>query len=315
MRILITGVAGFVGTHLAAHLRQHLPEAELHGVYLSAENSPLVTAHVLDLRDDAAVRELIARIRPDEIYHLAGQANVRRSFDAAWETLEHNLRPQLNLTRACIDVGIAPRMLIISSGEVYVPGGVNPEQPFDEDTPLAPCNPYGVSKVGQEMLALSYHRSHHLPILRARPFNHFGPGQRTGFVVPDFATQIARIEAGQQPPNITVGDLSAERDFTDVRDVVRAYLLIMARGVPGEVYNVASGRLVTIREVLDRLVSLARVPVTVQVDPAKFRPNSQPRTWGNCARLHALTGWQPLISLEDTLRAVLDECRARSAAG
>jgi GDP-4-dehydro-6-deoxy-D-mannose reductase len=315
MRILITGAGGFVGAHLTAHLRTMLPDAELHGVYLTEPDDPPVIPHLLDLRDSEAVRHLIATVQPDQVYHLAGQANVRLSFDAAWETLEHNLRPQLNLTRACIDAGITPRMLIISSGEVYVPGGVHPDQPFDEDTPIAPCNPYGVSKVGQEMLALSYHRSHRLPMLRARPFNHFGPGQRTGFVVPDFAAQIARIEAGWQPPTLSVGDLSAERDFTDVRDVVRAYALIMAHGVPGEVYNVASGRLVTIRAVLDRLVALARVPVTIAIDPAKFRPNSQPRTWGDCARLRALTGWQPLIPLDDTLRDVLDECRAAVRAG
>jgi len=317
VRILITGVGGFVGAHLAAHLRALHPDDELHGVYVTPIDNAVVTPHILDLREENAVRALICELLPDQIYHLAGQASVRQSFDTPWDTLDHNLRPQLNLTMGILDAGIMPRVVIISSGEVYAAEGDAGDpssgavRPFSETTPVAPSSPYGVSKVAQEMLAMAYYRSHGLPMLRARAFNHFGPGQRTGFVVPDFAMQIARIEAGQQPPLIRVGNLSAERDFTDVRDVVRAYALIVAHGIPGEVYNVASGTITTVGDLLDRLVAMARVPVTIEIDPARFRPNSQPRTWGDASHLRALSGWQPSIDLSGTLRDVLDECRAR----
>lgn len=309
MRILVTGVGGFVGGHLVHRLRETFRDAELHGVYIEPVEAPSTIPHVLDLRDESAVREMIAAVRPDQIYHLAGQASVRQSFDAPWDTLDHNLRPQLNLTLAVLAAKIAPRILVISSGEVY-DASLASEQPLSEDTPLAPSSPYAVSKVAQEMLAVQYHRSHNLPFLRARSFNHFGPGQRTGFVVPDFATQVARIEAGQQSSLLRVGNLSAERDFTDVRDVVRAYVLIMKHGEPGAVYNVASGRVVSIREILDTLVSLSTEKVRVQVDTGLFRPNSQPRTWGDTRRIYKLTGWAPEIDLNTTLRDVLDECRA-----
>ncbi|MBL8133722.1 MAG: GDP-mannose 4,6-dehydratase [Anaerolineae bacterium] len=310
MRILITGVGGFVGGHLVEILRSHHPNADLHGVYIAPIDDPLVAAHVLDLRDETEVRRLIGEIRPDQIYHLAGQANVRQSLDSPWDTLEHNLRPQLNLTLAALDAGISPRILVVSSGEVY-DAGAAAETPFSETTALFPSNPYGVSKIAQEMLAIQYFRSHGIPFLRARPFNHFGPGQRTGFVVPDFATQIARIEAGLQPPVMRVGNLSAERDFLDVRDVVRAYVLIMAHGEPGQVYNVASGKVTTIQAILDTLMALSTVRISQEVDPARFRPNSQPRTWGDAGSLQRLTGWQPEIDLRQTLKDVLDECRAR----
>lgn len=312
MRILITGVGGFVGGHLLAHLRASQPDAELHGVYVTAVETEGITPHLLDLREELAVRKLICELKPDRIYHLAGQASVRQSFDVPWDTFDHNVRPQLNLILGILDAEIAPRLLMISSGEVYAPD--DGARPFTEETPVLPSSPYGASKAAQEMIAVSYHRSHNLPMLRARAFNHFGPGQRTGFVVPDFAMQIARIEAGQVPPLIRVGNLSAERDFTDVRDVVRAYALIMERGTPGEVYNVASGTVATIQSLLDRLVAMADVPVTVEVDPARFRPNSQPRTWGDAGRLRKMAGWAPQIDLNETLRDVLNECRARANA-
>ncbi|MBK8023960.1 MAG: GDP-mannose 4,6-dehydratase [Chloroflexi bacterium] len=310
MRILITGVGGFVGAHLVRALAAHEPHAEVHGVYIEPVDSPLVIPHVLDLRDEPSVKRLMDEIRPDQIYHLAGQASVRQALDFPWDTLEHNLRPQLNLTLAMLALEMSPRMLVISSGEVY-DSDVAQEKAFTETTPLAPTNPYGVSKVGQEMIALQYFRSHGLPMLRVRPFNHFGPGQRVGFVVPDFATQIAEIEAGLRPPTIYVGNLSSERDFTDVRDVVRAYVQIMAKGEPGQVYNVASGKTQSIQSILDGLIAMSPVRIVQSVDPARFRPNSQPRTWGDAGKIQALTGWQPEIPLERTLRDVLDESRAR----
>jgi GDP-4-dehydro-6-deoxy-D-mannose reductase len=200
-------------------------------------------------------------------------------------------------------------MLVISSGDIY---GEQPGQvPPNEDAPLRPSNPYAVSKVTQDMLALQYFLSNDLPILRVRPFNHLGPGQSPGFVATDFGLQIARIEAGQQEPVIHVGSLSAERDFTDVRDVVRAYRLIMERGAPGEAYNVASGRTWTIGALLDMLLALASVSISVASDTARLRPGSPSKVWGDATRLHEATGWQPTIPLEQTARDVLDDCRQR----
>ncbi len=311
MRILITGVGGFVGGHLTRHLQPAIPAAELHGTILPGTRGvPGVICHELDLKDETAIRDLIAHVQPDHIYHLAAQASPRRSFVLPWETLENNIRAQLNLTLACLELNLKPRMLVISSAEIY--GTVRPEQqPLTEETPLRPNNPYAVSKVAQDMLALQYHLSHRLPILRVRPFNHFGPGQSEGFVAPDFAMQIARIEAGMQEAVIRVGNLSAERDFTDVRDMVRAYVLVMERGVPGEVYNVASGQTYSIRHLLDSLLHHSTHSISVQADPTRLMPVDIPVIRGDASRLRVATGWQPAIPFDITARDVLDDCRQR----
>lgn len=313
MRILITGIGGFVGGHLTDHLLAEQAQIDLHGAVIAPEHAiPQAECHVLDLQDQAGVRDLIARIRPDHIYHLAAQASVKRSFEDPWETLENNIHAQLNLITACLDQVTPPRMLIISSGEIYGAEGA-PDKPTTEDAPLCPTNPYSVSKVTQDMLGLQYALSHKLPIMRARPFNHLGPGQRTGFVAPDFAQQIARIEVGLQPPVLRVGSLTAERDFTDVRDIVRAYRMIMERGNPGEAYNIASGQYITIRYLLDVLLGYSTVKIATEVDPARIRPGKDNRSWGDASRLRCVTGWQPTISIEQTLLDVLNDFRQRVA--
>ncbi len=200
-------------------------------------------------------------------------------------------------------------MLIVSSGDIY--GDRANEEPAREDAPLCPTNPYSVSKVTQDMLGLQYYLSNDLPILRARPFNHLGPGQSRGFVAPDFAYQIARIEAGLQEPVIRVGSLSAERDFSDVRDVMRAYALIMARGTPGDAYNIASGVTHSVQQVLDIMLSFSSAKIGISIETARLRPHSISRTWGDAAKLRAETGWQPTIPIEQTLRDVLDDYRQR----
>ncbi len=313
VRVLITGVAGFVGRHLVRHLLDTQPTIDLHGTALDSP-SPLVPGdvaqHVLDLRDAEATRTFVERLAPDHIYHVAAQASVRRSFDAAWETLENNIRGQLNIIHGALSMRVPPRILVVSSGEIY--GDAAPEHlPSDETTPLRPSSPYSVSKVTQDMLGLQYFLSHNLPILRARPFNHLGAGQSEGFVAPDFAMQIARVEAGQQEPRLYVGTLTAERDFTDVRDVVRAYRLIMEQGTPGDVYNVASGITHTIQEMLDLFLRHSTAQIEICLDPDRIRPASIPILWGDSSRLTALTGWQPTISFEQTLIDVLDDCRQR----
>lgn len=311
MQILITGAGGFVGSTLVRYLHTTLPEAHLTGTHLPGSPTPDlpgVTWVGLDLRAPAEVQAMLDRVRPDHIYHLAGQAFVPRSFEDPWDTFETNVRIQLNLMLGCIALGIAPRLLIAGSAEVY---GAATTTPITEDTPLAPNSPYSVSKVAQDMLGLQYHLSHGLPVLRARPFNHFGPGQSDLFAAPAFAMQIARIEAGLQEPVVKVGDLSARRDFTDVRDVVRAYHLMVERGRAGEVYNIASGKARTIQSVLDGLLAHAHVEITVEVDPARLRPSKIPILEGDYARLHAATGWQPQIPFEQTLRDLLEDCRQR----
>jgi GDP-4-dehydro-6-deoxy-D-mannose reductase len=197
---------------------------------------------------------------------------------------------------------------VVSSAEIYGPGDGSA---ITEDAPLCPSSPYGVSKVAQDLLGLQYHLSHDLPLMRARPFNHFGPGQREGFVAPDFAMQVARIEAGLQAPVLEVGNLAARRDFTDVRDIVRAYHLLLEQGEPGAAYNIASGTAHSVQEILDTLISFSRASITVRADPARFLPVDVPVRLGSAERLRAATGWQPQIPFEQTLRDLLDECRQR----
>jgi GDP-4-dehydro-6-deoxy-D-mannose reductase len=244
------------------------------------------------------------------VYHLAAQAFVPRSFSHPWETLENNIRSQLNLILACLELDPMPRMLAVSSAEIY--GVVSPDKvPMHEDLALHPTSPYSVSKVTQDMLALQYQQSHDLPIMRARPFNHFGPGQNERFVAPAFAMQIARIEAGLQEPVINVGDLSARRDFTDVRDIVAAYHLIVEHGTPGAVYNVASEKAYSIRQLLETLISFARMDIKINIDESRLRPVHIPVLLGDATRLREETGWSPTYTFEQSLLDVLNDCRER----
>ncbi len=311
MRVLITGAGGFVGRTLTDYLRAEQPDAELHGTQHPDHHEALqdgVARHPVNLCDPAATGALINTVRPDHIYHLAGQAFVPRSFEDPWESIENNVRGQLNLTLACIAAGIKPRFLIAGSAEIY---GAVKTVPIAEDAPLVPNSPYSVSKAAQDMLGFQYHVSHGIPFLRARAFNHFGPGQSDRFVAPSFAMQIARIEAGLQEPVMRVGDLSAKRDFTDVRDVVRAYRLLIDRGEAGEAYNVASGQARSIQDVLDVLLSLTPAEINVKLDPARLRPSAIPVLEGNVTRISQATGWMPQIPFEITLRDLLEDCRRR----
>lgn len=313
MRVLITGASGFVGHHLATHLHTTDTNTSIFGTtFGTSQTGPnsFVTYHAVDLRDFNAVRNLLETCKPDHIYHLAAQAFVPRSFEDPWETLDNNIRSQLNLILACLELDIQPRMLVISSAEVY--GAVQThEMPMDENTPMRPTSPYSVSKVTQDLLGLQYHLSHDLPIMRARAFNHIGPGQNPRFVAPAFATQIAKIEASAQEPFIYVGNLEAKRDFTDVRDIVHAYYLILKNGKAGEAYNVASGKAYSIQYLLDTLLSFTDKDIDIRIDSDRLRPVDVPEIRGDITKLTADTGWRPSITFEETLKDVLEDCRQR----
>lgn len=313
MRILITGAGGFVGNHLANYLGEAHPQATLYGTTLmpgETVNPAISIEQQIDLKDFEQLRLLLTDSKPDVIYHLAAQAFVPRSFIDPWETLENNIRAQVNILLACLQLQLRPRILIVSSAEIY--GAVAADQlPLTEDAAIRPTNPYSVSKVAQDMLGLQYYLSHDMPIMRARPFNHIGPGQNPRFVAPAFALQIAKIEANQQEPVIFVGNLEAKRDFTDVRDIVRAYQLIARDGQPGHAYNVASGKACSIRQLLEVLLGLTNRQIDVRIDPARLRPVDIGEIRGNASKLSEDTGWQPTITLEQTLQDVLADCRQR----
>jgi GDP-4-dehydro-6-deoxy-D-mannose reductase len=244
------------------------------------------------------------------IFHLAAQPLTAQSFLDPWGTLATNIGMQVSLLQAMVNLKLECRLLIVGSSEEY--GLVHQRDlPVDEDTPLRPMNPYAVSKIAQDMLGLQYHLSHGLDTIRLRPFNHIGPRQSPGFVAPDFARQIALIEVGLQEPVMRVGNLEAERDFTDVRDVVRAYALLATRAETGQVYNVGSGQAHPIRKVLHTLLSLSPVPITVETDLSRMRPSDVPRVICDYGRLRESTGWEPTFDLQQSLRDVLDYWRGQ----
>ncbi len=316
MRVLITGVAGFAGSHLADYLLDHT-EDEIWGV---VRRTRWRIAHLVgrlhlvscDLTDPVATARVIDRIRPDVVYHLAANARVGASWKHPWETYEANLRAQLSLMEAIVNSGTRPVVLIVGSNEVY---GKPLRLPVNEDHPFRPVTPYGVSKVAQDVMGLQYHLAFGIPVIRTRPFNHIGPRQGPGFVAADFARQVARIEAGLQEPVIRVGNLEARRDFTDVRDVVRAYYLASTRGHAGEVYNVGRGESHAIREILDILLDASRVPIQVEVDPERLRPSDVPEVICDADKLRHETGWAPSIPFEQSVLDTLQDWRGRVRAG
>lgn len=309
MRVLITGINGFVGGHLAEYLLA-AGGWEVWGMARSPMLAlPSLTAQVqvvqADLLDRAATFAAIRSVAPDAIIHLAGQAFVPESFRDPATTLQTNLLGALHIFLALIDAHLTrTRVLVVGTNEEY--GQIRPaDLPVTEQTPLRPTSPYGVSKVAQSLLTLQYHLSHGLDLIRVRPFTHIGPRQNERFVTAAFARQIARIERDLQPPILSVGNLTARRDFTDVRDMVRAYALLLQHGVAGAVYNVGSGQSITIQAILDLLLAQSNVPIEVQPDPNLMRPIDIPLVYGDCAALYACTGWTPQIPLEQTLNDIL----------
>jgi GDP-4-dehydro-6-deoxy-D-mannose reductase len=316
MKVLVTGITGFAGSHLVDYLLT-LPGVEVYGILRwrsRTENiehfRDKVRLSECDLRDSSSVRDVMDQIRPERIFHLAAQSFVPTSWTAPTESLVTNIIGQLNIFEAVKKLHIMPRIQLACSSEQY--GMVyESELPIRETNPLRPLSPYAVSKVGQDMLGYQYWMSYKMPIVRTRGFNHEGPRRGPVFVCSDFAKQIADIERGTRPPVIRVGNLDARRDFSDVRDVVRAYWLSLEKGEPGEAYNICSGRAWTIREMLDTLLSMTKVKVTIEQDQARMRPSDVPVLLGDASKFQKATGWKPTIPFEQTLRDLLEYWRAR----
>ena len=306
---LVIGAGGFVGSYL---LRQLMEEGHRPGATkLPHESLAIdgVEVYDLDLGDQAAVRRLLEAERPAQIYHLAAQSSVAVSWKKPELTVDVNIKGTLHLLEAVRSIeGYEPRILLVGSGEEY---GYLREGacPIAETEPLRPGNLYAVTKACQNMLGSVYARAYGMGIVMVRAFNHIGPGQSPTFVAGSFALQIAEIEAGLRPPLMQVGNLEAKRDFSDVRDVVRAYTMLMEKGIAGETYNVGSGRAVPIRELLDTMLSLSRESIAVEQDPARMRPSDVPLIEADTSKLREDTGWAPIYPLEETLTAMLDAHR------
>ncbi|MBN1886256.1 MAG: GDP-mannose 4,6-dehydratase [Candidatus Krumholzibacteriota bacterium] len=311
MRVLITGITGFAGSHLADLCLENT-DVELYGIVRwrsRTENIDHIWDRLrlleCDLRDATSTRDVIERVRPERIFHLAAQSFVPTSWKAPSESLSTNIIGQLNVFEAVRKLGIECRIQIACSSEEY--GMVYPDEvPIKESNPLRPLSPYGVSKVGQDMLGYQYFMSYGMDVVRTRGFNHTGPRRGPVFVCSDFAKQLVDIEKGLRPPVMRVGNLDAKRDFTDVRDMVRGYWLALEKGKPGEVYNICSGRSMSIGNMLGMLIDMSGLEVTVERDPSRLRPSDVEILEGDNSRFHEDTGWEPEIPIEKTFADLLE---------
>jgi GDP-4-dehydro-6-deoxy-D-mannose reductase len=316
---LITGITGFAGSHLAEYLLEEHPGIEVFGTMRwrsRTENVRDIQSRVslleCDLRDQSSVKQVMDKVRPEKIFHLAAQSFVPSSWNAPAESLTTNILGQLHIFEAVRALDIDPWIQIACSSEEY--GLVHEDElPIRETNPLRPLSPYAVSKVGQDYLGYQYFQSFGMKIVRTRGFNHDGPRRGDVFVSSNFAKQLAAIEKGLKEPVIHVGNLEARRDFTDVRDMVRGYWLSVQGGCePGEAYNICSGKAYTIQSVLDELIEMSGQQVEVREDPERMRPSDVPVLLGDASKFHAATGWKAEIPYSKTLRDMLDYWRAES---
>jgi GDP-4-dehydro-6-deoxy-D-mannose reductase len=309
-RVLVTGATGFVGRHLVRLLRES--GEQVFGTCFPDHPDGKEEDFIhLDLRSEADLAEFVRRTRPERIVHLAAVSNVRQSWDRRTETIQTNLLGTSNLFEAVRRLAPGGRVLFLSSSDVY--GELSGEEKyFKEEDPCRVVNPYAFTKVAGEMLSRFYVQVENLDIVIARPFPHSGPGQTPDFVFSDWARQVALIERGQKPPFIEVGNLAIRRDYSDVRDTVKAYVLLLDKGRPGETYNVCSGKAVSLREVLDTLVRMAARPVEIRQDPSRLRKTDIPFLAGDGSKLRRETGWKPVIPFSQTLRDLLDYWREKT---
>jgi len=317
MKVLITGITGLVGSYMAEYFLENIPKVNLLGTYRWRSRmdhiehiKSKITLKDCDIRDGVSVRRLVKDVKPDIIFHMASQSSVFTSWHAPRETLTTNIIGEINFFEALHEYNPECKILIPGSSEEY--GMVEEEDlPVREGTLLHPLSPYAVSKVVQDLAGFQYHKSYGLKIYRARSFNHTGPRRESNFVESNFARQIALIEKGKKEPVIYVGNLEAKRDYTDVRDMVRAYWLMVQKCPAGEVLNICSGRVIKIRNILDILLELSSVEVQVREDPSRLRPCDAPAIYGDNSRFVELTGWKAEISFEKTLEDILDYWRER----
>jgi len=316
LRVLITGITGFVGSHLAEYALGR-GDVEVFGTVrwrsrLDNVQHILEDIHLVDcdLRDGMATKKTLEEVKPDYIFHLAAQSFVPTSWKAPAETLTTNIMSELNLLEAIRDLKLDTRIQVAGSSEEY--GMVyEHETPISEENPLRPLSPYAVSKVAQDFLAYQYHQSYGIHTVRTRAFNHSGPRRGQVFVESDFSRQVALVEKGKKEPVIEVGNLEARRDFSDVRDIVRAYWLCLEKGEPGDVYNMGSGKAITIKELLDLILSMSDVDIEVRQVPERMRPSDVMLLVTDNSKVTRVTGWKPEIPLERTVRDLLDYWRER----
>lgn len=308
MKALVIGAAGFVGHYLLKQLVREgwqICATKMPGELLELPGVDIVD---LDILQPEAVVRLLEQQQPDALIHLAAQSSVAVSWKRPALTVDVNVKGTVNVLEAVRTLSRMPRVLLVGSGEEY--GHVLPQDvPLREETVLRPGNLYAATKAAQNMIGAIYAKAYQMPVMMVRAFNHVGPNQSPQFVVADFCKQVAEIEAGQREPVLRVGNLSAKRDFSDVRDVVRAYTLLIEKGNAGETYNVGSGKAVAVQEILNKILSFATVPVRIEVDPNKLRPVDVPVIEADTAKLRACTGWSPEISLETTIQETLDYWR------
>jgi GDP-4-dehydro-6-deoxy-D-mannose reductase len=313
-KVFITGISGFAGSFLAEHFVSS-GLVEVYGTTISDDSPNLSSIKEklnlvkLDLMDSKKVSEVISDIMPDSVFHLAALTAPSESFANPAGFLTNNITAQVNVLEG-IKLANLPntKVLVVSSADIY--GIVKPEDlPINEKAPLNPANPYAVSKIAQDFLGLQYANSYTMHIVRVRPFNHIGPRQTPQFVVSKFAKQIADIEHKKMEPILKVGNLDAKRDFTDVRDMVKAYDLVLEKGTAGDVYNIGSGVSFTIKEILEKLLSLSSVSIKIEQDKNLLRPSDNPELVCDCSKIKSLTGWNSEISIDQTLRDTLDYWR------
>jgi GDPmannose 4,6-dehydratase/GDP-4-dehydro-6-deoxy-D-mannose reductase len=312
MRVLITGITGMVGSHLAEYILANHPSVEVHGLirWRSPRDNiqdilPRIILHQAELRDLNSLLVMLKKVKPDWIFHLAAQSYVTTSFDTPADTLHTNVIGTTNLLDAVRLSNLDPRIHICSSSEVY--GQVQEDElPIRETNPFRPASPYAVSKVGEDMIALQYYLSYGLKTIRTRMFTHTGPRRGDVFAESAFAKQIAEIEAGLRPNPVKVGNLNSVRTIADVRDAVRAYWLLLEKCEPGEVYNIGGHQTMTIGEVLEMLKGMARIKIEHEVDPALLRPSDVTLQIPDTSKFQAVTGWKPEIPVETTLHDLLN---------
>lgn len=307
-KALVIGVAGFVGDYLVNEI--HKNDIEVYATKLPHEKfeNPNAKIYDLNIMDQDAIIALLFEIRPDYIFHLAAQSSVGLAWKKPGLTVDVNIKGSLNVMDAIRELFYKPRVLLVGSGEEY--GHIQPgETPISEENHLRPGNIYAATKVCQNMIGNIYSKAYDMEVMMVRSFNHIGPGQAPMFVISDFCKQVAEIEKGLREPVMKVGNLEAERDFTDVRDVVKAYVALIQKGNSGETYNVGSGNAKKIREVLELIISKATVNIVVEIDPNKLRPVDVPIIEADITKLNQLTGWIPRISFEQTIQETLDYWR------